>query len=711
MGLHSCDAKRMGIAQRLTLMRQVLDAVQYVHERLVIHRDLKPSNILVSEAGEVRLLDFGVAKLLEETDGAQLTHIYGRALTLDYASPELLRGDAIDPRSDIYSLGVVLYELLTGNRPYALKAGASLGTLERAIATVEVRRPSTQLEEHAGADRGTTQEKLARELRGDLDVIALKALAKDPTERYENAAAMAEDLERHSQHRPIRARPAPVTNHVKKFVRRNRPLVLLGAIALIAVVGAIAVEMRRAPDPLAAVLAHPAKPLGDKSIVVLPFADMSEKKDQEYLADGISEELIDLLAQVPDLKVVARTSSFYFKGKPTTVAQIARALGVANVLEGSVRRMGEIVRVNAELVRADGGLQLWSQTFERQVKDIFEVQDEISAAVAQELKGKLSSEGYVKDPYRSSNAEAYMQYLLGRQLDSRVNLDSSRLAVSAYRRAIELDPTYAAAFAGLAIAESHMAIYGNDPTIFAQSIRDAERAIELAPGFAASYRARAVVRGDTLDFPGQRDDLQRAFALAPNDAAELNNYGTMLAEHGHIAEAIAITNRAVEIDPLSAASWANLGLYLIASRRLPEARRVMERALQINPTDDILHANMGLLALLERDPQAALLEYRRSNDEVDHLIGDALFAFETHAIGRAARAISELISKHEADTPYEIAEVYAWRHEKDNAFRWLERAIALRDSELRFIRFDPLMDSLRTDPRYLPLLEKLKLVD
>jgi serine/threonine protein kinase/TolB-like protein/Flp pilus assembly protein TadD len=706
-----CDAKRLGIANRLTLMRQVLDAVQYAHERLVIYRDLKPSNILVSEAGEVRLLDFGVAKLLEETDGASLTRIYGRALTPDYASPELLRGDAIDPRSDIYSLGVVLYELLTGNRPYALKAGASLGTLEQTIATVVVKWPSAQLEERAGADRGTTQEKLAQELRGDLDVITLKALAKDPSERYENAAAMAEDLERYSQHRPIGARPAPVTHRLKKFVRRNRPLVLLGAIALIAVVGAVAIEMRRAPDPLGAVLAHPAKPLGDKSIVVLPFADMSEQKDQEYLADGISEELIDLLAQVPDLKVVARTSSFYFKGRPTTVAQIARALGVANVLEGSVHRVGETVRVNAELVRADSGLQLWSQSFERHIRDILKVQDEISAAVAQELKGKLSSEGRVQDPYRSDNPEAYMQYLLGRELDHRVNLESSRLATRAYDRAVALDANYAAAYAGRAIAESHMAIYGNDRKIFTQAIQDAERAIELAPEFAASYRARAVVRGDTLDFPGQRDDQQRALALAPNDAAALNNYGTMLAEHGHIAEAIAITNHAIEADPLSAASWGNLGEYLTASRRLPEARRVLERALEINPNDDILHADLGILALLERDPQAALLAYRQSNEEVDHLVGEALFASETHAIGRAARAISELISKHAEDTPYGIAQIYAWRHEKDSAFTWLERAIALRDSDLRFIRFDPLMDSIRTDPRYLPLLEKLKLID
>src|ERR1700677_5034271 len=205
-----CDAHRLGIPQRLGLFLQVLEAVQYAHEKKVIHRDLKPSNILVTESGQVRLLDFGVARLLEgeETDQPALTSVYGRALTPDYASPELLRGDPIDARSDLYSLGVLLYELLTGTRPYRLKSAASIGALDQAISTLEVRRPSLQLEQTAAATRASTAERLARQLRGDLDAVVLKALAKDPSQRYPGGGALAEDLRRYLDVRPIQAQPA-----------------------------------------------------------------------------------------------------------------------------------------------------------------------------------------------------------------------------------------------------------------------------------------------------------------------------------------------------------------------------------------------------------------------------------------------------------------------------------------------------------------------
>jgi serine/threonine protein kinase len=227
------DAHRLGIPERLGLFLQVLEAVQYAHEKQVIHRDLKPSNILVTESGQVRLLDFGVARLLEgeETDQPALTSLYGRALTPDYASPELLRGDPIDERSDLYSLGVLLYELLTGTRPYRLKSAASIGALDQAIATLEVKKPSLQLEPSAATDRSSTVERLARQLRGDLDAVVLKALAKEPTLRYPSAAALKEDLRAYLGGRPIRARPARIPYRLGKFARRNRALLGVGAAA------------------------------------------------------------------------------------------------------------------------------------------------------------------------------------------------------------------------------------------------------------------------------------------------------------------------------------------------------------------------------------------------------------------------------------------------------------------------------------------------
>ncbi|HEY2463964.1 MAG TPA: protein kinase [Steroidobacteraceae bacterium] len=251
-----CDAQRLTIAARLVLFMQVLEAVQHAHQKQVIHRDLKASNILVTESGQVRLLDFGVAKLLETDEGdlAPLTSVYGRALTPDYASPELLYGEMIDARSDIYSLGILLYEMLTGLRPYNLKGAASIGALEQAIIAVEVKKPSTQQEVDASAARSTTPEKLARELRGDLDAIVLKALAKRPLDRYQSVASFTKDLRRYIDRKPIEALPARFTDRLAKYVRRNKAMVAISALALAAILATVAF-MRQGSggvrDPLA----------------------------------------------------------------------------------------------------------------------------------------------------------------------------------------------------------------------------------------------------------------------------------------------------------------------------------------------------------------------------------------------------------------------------------------------------------------------------
>jgi serine/threonine protein kinase/Tol biopolymer transport system component len=250
-----CDVHRLEISARLELYLQVLQAVQYAHDKQVIHRDLKPSNVLVTESGHVRLLDFGVAKLMEgDAQLTQLTNVYGRAVTPDYASPELLRGDPVDARSDVYSLGVLLYELLTGVRPYRLMRAASIGMLEQAITTVDVKKPSTQCDLEAIAARGTTPEKLTQQLHGDLDAIALKALAKEPAQRYPSVTALAEDLRRYLDGKLIEALPARFTNRLRKFVRRNRTVVRVTVVAAAAVLSAVAFLivglLRQAPGQL-----------------------------------------------------------------------------------------------------------------------------------------------------------------------------------------------------------------------------------------------------------------------------------------------------------------------------------------------------------------------------------------------------------------------------------------------------------------------------
>jgi TolB-like protein/tRNA A-37 threonylcarbamoyl transferase component Bud32 len=714
-----CDAHLLGISERLSLFLQVLDAVQYAHGKQVIHRDLKPSNILVTAEKQVRLLDFGVAKLLQgaETEPeTQITSVYGRALTPVYASPEMLRGDPIDARSDIYALGVLLYELLTGARPYRLNGSASAAMQERAIAMGDVKRPSRQLDREAGAMRATSQEQLARRLRGDLDAITLMALAKEPQARYSSAAAFADDVQRHLLGRPVRARRAGLAYRLRKFVLRNSGVIAVTVTAAAAVLGTIGYMLHREAvnhgqigTSNAAIVTGAPKVISEKSVAVLPFLDLSEGKDQGYFSDGLSEELIVLLAQTQGLQVIARTSSFYFKGKQVATSQIAKELGVAHLLEGSVRRSGHTVRVTAQLLRADSGEPLWSETYDRDVHDIFQVQDYIAAAVVGALKLKLLPAQQVVDPNRSENHEAYNQFLLGRQFFVRGTSEGYRRAAAAYRKATVLDPGYAAAYAGLSLCETKIANYTLDAAGFERARDAAEKALALAPQLIDGYRARAYYRRETLDFAGARADGDKALAIAPGDSMVRSFYGVGQALFGRIAEATVAMNRAIELDPLNSYAWANLGLFLTAARDYPAARRALERAIAINQEDYSFHMALGQLDMLEGRLQEALTEFQAKGSEVGRLMGEAMIEHARGQDSQSLEAIKDLIAKHALDATYQIGEVYAWRGENDRAFEWLQRAYQQRDSGLNGILYDPLLTGLVGDPRFKTLLKKLKL--
>ena len=459
---------------------------------------------------------------------------------------------------------------------------------------------------------------------------------------------------------------------------------------------------------LAKVTAEPVIP--EKSVAVLPFVDMSEKKDQEYFSDGMSEELIDMLTKIPDLKVPARTSSFYFKGKQATIVEIAKALGVAHVLEGSVRKSGKTLRVTAQLVRIDSGYHMWSQTYDRNVKDIFKVQDEIATAVVEELKAQLLPAQHAARAHRTANTEAYNEYLLGRQFYNQRSDEGFRRALIAYRKAIALDPGYAAAYAGLAMSEALLVDSTGDVVSAQQAAADAESAVTRAPDLADCYAARGFVRYYRgWDWSGAEADFMKALALDPSDSTVQVRYGGLLVALGRLEEAIGATKTATGLDPLSTLAWQRLGRYYIATRQFAAAHVAIRRALEIQPEYAAAQSALGLLLLLEGKAAEALVTFGQVSSESSRLSGVAI---AEHTLGHSEesqRALDELIDKHSWDSAFLIAETIAWRGDKEQAFAWLERAYERHDSLFFNLKSEPRFASLLGDPRYHALLRKLNL--
>jgi TolB-like protein/Tfp pilus assembly protein PilF len=486
-------------------------------------------------------------------------------------------------------------------------------------------------------------------------------------------------------------------------------LLVLGA-ALVLGIGYLLLDRYRAtPPPAAPVVRTTAAPMSEQSIAILPFVDMSEKKDQEYFSDGISEELIDLVTRGTDLRVPARTSSFYFKGKQVTIAEVAKALAVTHVLEGSIRKSGNTIRVTVQLIRATDGYHLWSSTYDRELKDIFKVQDDIAAAVVEVLKSRLSAPaaGILGRP---ANPEAYTEYLLGKQFFNRGNPAGFKNAIAVFRHAIALDPRYAAAYAGLAMAEAYWADNGGEPADVERALADADHAIALAPNLTDGYVARGWLRfSRKWDWPGAQADLEKAIRLDAGDSTTERRYGGLLASLGRVPEAISAAKNAIDTDPLSNAAWGNLGVYYNSIGQYAAARKALDRALEINPDSVYARWNLGLTELLEGHAEQALSTFPESNATAFHQAG---IAMAQHSLGHAAQsqeALDALVAKLSQGWAYQIAEVYAWRGQRDQAFDWLQRAYTQHDGGLIQIKYDRLLTSLRSDARYAALLRQMNL--
>jgi TolB-like protein/cytochrome c-type biogenesis protein CcmH/NrfG len=499
---------------------------------------------------------------------------------------------------------------------------------------------------------------------------------------------------------------------------RKLDLIVVGLLVVAIVVVALERFMpRTAPVPVAtdtesgASSAGAPAPTAAKSIAVLPFADMSAGKDQEYFADGLSEELLNLLAKLPELRVIGRTSSFQFKGRNEDLRVIGEKLNVAHILEGSVRKSGEKVRITAQLIRAADGSHLWSETYDRTLDDIFVVQDDIAGEVVKALKLTLLGTA-VTTRSKPQDSEAYNLALQGRFFLDRRGKEDLEHSVDYFRRSRERDPDYAPAWAGLSEAYARQADLGFLPAAdgYRQAREAAEKALALDPQLVDAHLAMGWIH-QTYDWDWAAADasFRTALDLEPGNAQALRHASRQALTVGRWNDAIDLANKAIERDPLRPNSYSNLGLALLAVNRDTEAEAAFRNALQLDPGGASRHYQIGRALLLQGKAEAALRETEQEADEGWRFVGLPLVF---HALGRRGEsdaALAALKSKYAGDSAYQIAEVHAFRGEVGLAFEWLERAYDQRDGGVSDIKYDRLMQRLVGDPRYKAFLRKLKL--
>jgi len=521
---------------------------------------------------------------------------------------------------------------------------------------------------------------------------------------------------------PANAKPAAIDAHRFILRRMNRRLNLA-----IAVVGAFMLMYfllyhfwlgKHITEPItedaqvaAEAQAVPGVAAPQRSIAVLPFIDMTQAKDQQYLADGLAEELLNLLAQIPELRVAARTSSFAFKNKAEDMPTIAKDLHVAHVLEGSVRKAGNRVRISAQLIRADSGYELWSETYDRTLDDIFQLQDQIAGAVVQALKVKLLG-GTLPGRAAPANPEAYNLYLQGRFFASLHTKQGFTQSLDYLERAVKLDEGYEPFWTELSIVYGDMAAHGFMPAEQAlPKARDAVRvALSLNPKSARAHVAMGYLHmNDDWDWKAADQEISQALVLEPGSADVLHAAGSLYLVLGRGDESVKMFLAALERDPLRASSYSNLGVAYFADGRLADAERAFRKSIELRPAAGYTHNGLGLVLLWQNKLPAALEAMKGETDELWRLEGLALVYSAMQRRAESDAALAELTSKFQKESPYVVATVYGYRGEVDAAFRWLDRAFEERDATITSIKSDLLFARIRSDPRYAALLQKLGL--
>src|SRR5436189_344523 len=631
----------MPVRRAVELIVKVARTVHYAHEHGILHRDIKPGNILLDQQGEPHLTDFGLARLVEtESTITRTMEVLG---TPSYMAPEQAAGNKarLTSATDVYGLGAVFYQLLTGHPPFA--GGTTYETVRMVLET-EPRQPRLY---NPKQDR-------------DLATICLKCLQKDQERRYSSALELAEDVERWLKHEPIRARRTGLFTRGRKWLRRNPTTALLVAslVALAAVVGAMIWKSDLVYRPVTT------------GIAVLPFENRSEDKANAYFADGIQDEILTRLSKIADLKVISRTSTQHYKSAPENLPEIARQLGVAHLLEGSVQRSGDAVRVNVQLIKAANDSHLWADTFDRKLTDIFSVESDIAKAVADQLQAKLTGEEervIVAKP--TDNVEAYDAYLRGLAYTLKTgNNPPNALAAQKYlREAVRLDPKFVLAWALLSNVDARGYLVGSlQPTVALreEARQAAETAFTLQPNLGEAILAKGYYHYACLkDYEVALRYFEQARELLPNSSRIPECLAYVTRRQGEWGRSESYFNEAERLDPRNVRLLTNQAFSYSVLRRFPEALRKFDQVLNIIPDDVDTLAYKAAILHAEGDlsRSAALLAPLRPN--ADHTSALETQAYQAILERRPAQIISrlkEILAKPDPALGYHIGSLRVW---------------------------------------------------
>jgi len=698
-----CEEHKLTVRERLQLFLTACDAVQHAHENLVVHRDLKPANVLVTRDRQTKLLDFGIAKWLDP-DASPETVIDTfpglRMLTPEYASPEQVRGEAVTEAADVYVLGAILCELLTGERAHKIQEFTP-ASVAYAVCEKPVQRPSLVT---ANA-----------ELRGNLDNIVMKAMEKEIGLRYASVAEFAADLRNHLEGRRVQARGEGVPHRARRAISKHR--VGLSAVAAVLIVSLLAASIswkRRAAERV-------------ESIAVLPFVNLGMQATEDRLADGLTEDLITEFANTQGLKTTSRTTVWQYKGKAFDVREAGRAMGVQTVLEGSVRRADGEVRVVAQLINVGDGFHLWAQSYDRKADSSLALQRELSQLIAAELKQRMAGSGKWNIAGRTaSDSEASREYLEGYRLFQMNEINAAwksgipaqlQAAMDAFDRAVQKDPNFAAGWAS--VAEISEWAIGFDESkrqeLRAKSEAAAHKALQLEPtNSLASATLGLIYRDHDWDLRKADPFLRRAVEINPRSTGLQAEYADLLMKRGRVQEAQEILLRAQVLEPSVGRLPARLAGYLAWMERCSEARRYANHALSLTPQNRHALWALALCADLEGKNAEAETRYRelmrlsgaeqRSEASLGHVLARTGRREEARKIAANLASIIERGRRREVFA----ALVHAALGENEKALTLLEQAWKMHDSNLLNLHLEPRFRVLNREPRFQQLLARVK---